>query len=155
MNIENIAEKVSNWTKSSNMLPKEAAEIEERVASGNSIFLIGEDGTPIGYAAITKEWPGNWMELGSVVIDPDERGKGNGHKMVGELFKKAKEKFPNSNLFALCNKFSLKLFTDNGAVIMTDSSVLPEEVWEDCIKCSSFQAVKAAGKICCDTPVKI
>ncbi|HUC94384.1 MAG TPA: GNAT family N-acetyltransferase [Candidatus Saccharimonadales bacterium] len=156
MEKEEIAKKISDWTLESNsMLPKSPDEILKYLMEGKGVLVLNQEGEIAGFGAVTFNWPDNWKELGAVIVDPGKREHGFGHKVVKELIATAKEIFPDSKLFALCNDKSLKIFLDNGAEVITDSDLLPLEVFGECVHCPKFIEAKNQGKICCDTPVTI
>ena len=153
-----IASVVSKLTKEAGtMLPKEPEEIKKLLVQSATVVVW--DGlreiVPVGFGAVTFDWPGEWKELGAVVVDKNHRQKGIGHMVVGNLIKAAKYKYPYSNLFALCNEKSIKLFLDHGAEIITEPGILPAEVFGECVSCPKFQETKSQGKLCCDIPVLI
>lgn len=153
---EQIAQMVSGWTKKSGkMIPKEPEAIKELLESGLTVMVWNTEGIPIGFAAVTFEWPGGWKELGGLVVNPDFRQQGVGHLVVAKQIEMAKEKFPDGTLFALCNEDSLKILLSLGAEKIEDSELLPKEVWGACLECPNFQKARAEGKLCCDTPVLI
>ena len=154
--IEQISAMISGWTKDSGtMLPKSTEEIKQYISNGNSLFVKNGHGEIAGFAAITFDWPDGWKELGAVIVDPEKRENGFGHKVVKNLINMAVTNFPDSKFFALCNNKSLKLFLDNGAEIIKDPNLLPPEVFGECVNCPHFQEAKSQGKVCCDTPVTI
>lgn len=150
-----VANSISELTKKAGtMLPKEPEEIKHILTHGVSA-VIWDGEKPVAFAAVAYEWPNNWKELGGLVVHPDYRKKGIGHKVTEMLIEEAKGAYPDANLFALCNKDSLKIMLDFGAEIITDTSILPKEIFGECLKCSNYQKAKSEGKICCDTPVLI
>ncbi len=152
-----IASVISKLTKESGtMLPKEPGVIKELLEQSVTVvaWSDGRDPKPIGFAAVTFSW-GGWKEIGGLVVDKEYRQQGLGHSLVAEIIKAAQENYPDSNLFALCNEKSLKLFLDNGAKIITEPDMLPAEVFGECISCPMFSDTKAKGKLCCDIPVII
>jgi N-acetylglutamate synthase-like GNAT family acetyltransferase len=153
---DEIASIVSGWTKKAGtMIPKEPEAIKKLLESGLTVMVWDKEGVPIGFAAVTFEWPGGWKELGGLVVNPDFRQQGVGHKVVAKQIEMAKAKFPDGKLFALCNKDSLKILSSLGAEVIEDPKLLPNEVWGACLECPNFQKAKVEGKLCCDTPVLI
>ncbi len=153
-----LASKVSKWTmEAGTMLPKSPEDIKTFIKEGNAVaaWSYGREAIPVGFGAITFVWPNNWVELGAIVVDKGFRKSGVGHAITKDLIALASAKYPNANLFALCNEKSLKLFLDNGAEILTDPTELPKEVFGECVSCPKFQDTKAQGKLCCDIPVII
>lgn len=155
MEKEQIVKIVSGWTiEAKTMLPKSPKEIESFVENGKAVIVTDEKGQVVGFGAQTFDWPGDWKELGAVIVDPSKRKQGFGYKVVGELVKKAKSN-GGGKLFALCNEQSLSLFLKHGAEVISDPNELPAEVWGECNNCPKFQKAKSEGKLCCDTPVRI
>ena len=147
---------ISSWTKEAGtMLPKEPEEIEAFLEKGTAVVCWNGVGEPVGFGAITFDWPNDWKELGALIVEPGHREHGLGHKIVSDLISMAKERFPESKFFALCNSKSLKIFQDNGAQVITDPNVLPADVWGECLNCPMRVEALKNGKLCCDTPVEI
>ena len=154
--IRGISKVVSAWTlESKTMLPKTPKDIEIYLKSGIAVIVKGDNDSPIGFGAITFDWPEDWKELGAIVVDPKFRKQGIGHLVVTKLIEKARGVHPTSRLFALCNEKSIKLFMDNGATEIKDPNLLPDEVWSACTTCPMVVEAKKNGKLCCDTPVEI
>jgi N-acetylglutamate synthase-like GNAT family acetyltransferase len=151
-----IAETISAWTKQAGtMLPKDPEVVQELIGSGKGVVAFGNDGDPLAFAAITFDWPDHWKELGALVVHPEHRKKGLGGEILLALITMAKEQFPDAKFFGLCNQASLKLFLKAGGQIVTDSTLLPREVWDECKECPIFKQGLAQGVLCCDTPVLI
>jgi N-acetylglutamate synthase-like GNAT family acetyltransferase len=154
MEKEKVYQTIAGWTREAGtMLPKSPEDIAEFIESGNAIVAWNGNGRPSGFAAITFDWPGGWKELGALIVEPGHREKGLGHRLVCELVDKAKEKYPDSHFFALCNDRSLKLFLENGGEIIDDPDLLPKEVWGECVNCPMRVVAMQTNKLCCDTPV--
>ncbi len=153
-NFSKEAETISAWTfKAKTMLPKSTKEIKQFVNEGRSVFVWDQNLGLVAHAAITFFWSLNWAELGAVVVDPEQRGKGWGTIAVIALLGLVKEKFPDKKPFALCNIYSLGIFMRAGGQIIKDPNLLPNEVWKECNNCPNFQKAKSEGRLCCDTPV--
>lgn len=149
-----LAREVSGWTiEAGTMLPKTPEQILGLYALGWSV-MVGTDGVVVAHAALTFEWPDNWMELGGVVTKKEYRKMGFASLAVEALLSLTKEKYPDKKLFALCNNLSLPLFLGLGGLVMAGSE-LPDEVWAECKSCPKFKQAKSEGKHCCDTPVNM
>jgi N-acetylglutamate synthase-like GNAT family acetyltransferase len=154
--IRETSEIISGWTKDAGtMLPKSPEEVEAFLEKGTAVVCWNGFGEPVGFGAITFDWPEGWKELGALIVEPGHRELGLGHRIVSDLISLAKEKFPESKFFALCNSKSLKIFMDNGGEVITDSGLLPNEVWRECLNCPMRVDALKSGKLCCDTPVRI
>jgi N-acetylglutamate synthase-like GNAT family acetyltransferase len=151
-----ITEQIAAWTsQAESMLPKKPEEIANFITAGKAVFLTSEQGSLMAFGAISFEWPNNWKELGAVVVNPEFRKQGWGHQVVLALIALAKKEYPEAKLFALCNTLSLPLFLKAGGEIITDSSILPSEVWGACADCPMVFQVRQSGSLCCDVPVTI
>lgn len=149
-----LAREVSEWTiEAGTMLPKTPDQIMGLFGLGWSV-LVGTDGLVTAHAAITFEWPDDWLELGGVVTKKEYRKMGFANMAVNELLRKVRFDYPNKKMFALCNNFSLPLFIGAGGRIMKGEE-LPDEVWAECISCPKFKLARSEGKHCCDTPVNM
>lgn len=49
----------------------------------NSIFIRDDKGNPIAHTTISNRWQG--CEINSVIVDPEQRGKGLSHKLLERL----------------------------------------------------------------------
>lgn len=148
------AHQVSTWTQEAKtMLPKSPEEMVGLFAQGLSV-LVEWEGKVASHAAVTFAWPDGWKEVGAVVTDEAFRGKGLATIAVKAVMDLASRTYPNSRYFALCNSYSLPLFTKLGGIPMNGLD-LPIEVWGACSTCPNFLSARNAGKTCCDTPVLI
>lgn len=148
---------VANWTqKAGTMLKLTEGEVLRLFEEQRSILMVDAYAGLIAHAAITLLWPENWSELGGLYVSASYRGEGVGHNMVNALISYSRQRYPDGRKFALCNVYSLKLFTDNGGQIIKHAE-LPKEVFEACGSCptrpSEFE--RQRGTICCDTPVEL
>jgi N-acetylglutamate synthase-like GNAT family acetyltransferase len=155
-NIEE-ARLVAQWTKGAHtMLEKTPEQILKLFEKEWSILLVAaESRIPIAHAAITYVWPENWVEIGSLYVAEDQRGKDLGKKATLLVLEMAKDRYPGSKTVALCNRFSLPIFEKFGGVRMSYEE-LPPEVFSECeTSCPNFRLAKSQGRICCDTPVNM
>jgi N-acetylglutamate synthase-like GNAT family acetyltransferase len=147
-----LAEQVSGWMETSNMLRKTPEQLLKSFAKGWSVLVVAaESRMVVAHAAINYDW-GGWIETGGAVTKPGECNKGYGTAVMKASLQRAGELYPEKGVFALCNSKSLPIRLKLGGMIM-DPNRLPNEVWGECINCPSFKAARAAGKHCCDTPV--
>lgn len=123
---------VSQWTYAE---PGMSARSVEKVLSyfneGRSVLLF--DTTTyalLAHAAIKWISPESpLLEIGSVIVNPTERGKGYGSIAVSAVWALAKKKYPDYVKFAFCNVSSLQIFKLLGAV-EAQADQLPQEVWQ-------------------------
>jgi len=161
------AQEVSSWTVEASkngvvmpngelkptMLPKTLEQVLGLFSYGWSM-IVETEGLAVAHAAITFEWPEGWLEIGGVVTKKEYRKLGYASMAVNALMVMVKHNFPDKKLFALCNSLSLPLFIGLGGVV-SEGKELPSEVWKECENCSNFVRARAAGKLCCDTPVNM
>ena len=136
------------------MWPRTEEKIQACFNKGHSVLLINEmSGTLLAHATI--KWVSTMnpiLEIGTVVVNPDVKGKGLGLKVTSLVIDLAEEKYPEHQLFAFCNSESLGLFKKLGW-IEAQKGDLPSEAWDGCATCPNKQKAVEAGKLCCDTVV--
>lgn len=143
---------------SKTMLPKTVDEVLTMFDEGRSVMILSDDGTPIAHAAITFLYEeAHVLEVGGVIVATEMRRRGYGLLAAFAASELASEKYPGWTKMALCNLASLPIFLRIGGLIVDHQSLamIPEAAWEACLTCPSYPETKAAGKICCDTPVII
>lgn len=147
---------VSAWTYlyQDVMKSRTTEKIQSYFDKGHSVLLTdGMSDALLAHAAIKWVSTSNQiLEIGTVVVNPDFKGKRLGLKATSLVIELAKEKYPTYQLFAFCNSESLGLFKKLGWI---EAKIidLPLEVWNGCATCSNKQKAIDAGKLCCDTVV--
>ncbi len=136
------------------MWPRTEEKIQKCFDKGHSVLLIDElSSALLAHASVKWVSTNNpILEIGTVVVNPNFKGKGLGLKATSLAIDLAKEKYPGYQLFAFCNPESLGLFKKLGWVEVQKGD-LPPEVWDGCTTCPNKQMAVDAGKICCDTVV--
>lgn len=145
-----IAQEVSRWTKSSNMIPRTTEDLLGFFKQGRSIVMVDDMGRVAGHVAFTKTFPDNSLEIGSLVTNPLFFRRGVAVKVVTELLahgKKLFEDFDQRKVFALANQASLKTFIDTGFSVSSDPRDVHSDAWRECTACPLFNG---EGKNCCD-----
>ncbi len=139
MNHQEIAEIsaiVAGWTKTEaqkgKMLAKNPSDIETEIASGRSVIVTDECGAPISYCGIETWARESWIEVGSLVVEENHRGKGIGTKISKETINLAGQRFPNSEIFALTKNNQSKELIEKIGGIKIAKNDLPNEVWDLC-----------------------
>lgn len=106
----------------------------------------------VGYNAATVEFPGNVLETGAMIVNPDYRGHGMAKKIKDELFRQLAALYPNHRLITFANANS-ELLNRHCGFRDAIRSEIPDEALALCVEdCSSYQrAVVESGRLCCDT----
>ena len=146
---------VSRWTCAEpGMSPRSIEKVLSYFNEVRSVLIIdASNNALLAHAAIkwiSTENP--LLEIGSVIVDPNQRGNGYGTMATSATWSLAIDKYPNHQKIAFCNDVSLGIFKLLGA-IEAKTNQLPSEVWDGCLKCSRMVKAKEAGKLCCDTIV--
>lgn len=136
------------------MWPRTEEKIQKCFDKGHSVLLVDEvNGDLLAHGAIKWVSTKNQiLEIGTLVVNPDFKGKGLGLKVLSLVTDLAKEKYPDYQIFAFCNPQSLGL-TKKLGWIEAKKEDLPSEVWDGCATCPNKQKALDAGKLCCDTVV--
>lgn len=134
-NIE-IAKLVADWTqveaKNGMMLGKNPEEIITEIEAGQSVILFDEKDNPMSYCRLHTWDNQNWVEVGALVVNQEQRNQGIGSKTILEAINLAHELFPDANIFALTeNPISKHVFEKLGGVQISKTQ-LPDEVWSLC-----------------------
>jgi N-acetylglutamate synthase-like GNAT family acetyltransferase len=130
------------------MLPVDRNALSERLNNEDPqvIMMIGEE--VVGYCAMTgvyKEKDGYIHEIGSLIVNPNYRGKGIAHKLVSVMTDYLL-RLGIKKIIAFCNPDSEPIFTGSGYKIQNPSN-LPVAIFEPCAQCP--KKPKSGG--CCDT----
>ncbi|MBU1130298.1 GNAT family N-acetyltransferase [Patescibacteria group bacterium] len=136
MKLRQQAEIIASWTqeeaKAGNMLPKNPNEIMGEIKTGSGRVSFDGGNKPVAYCR-TLTWPTAGIEVGSLVVDPQQRRKGHGTKIVLNAITTANQT-NNGRVFCLAeNGVSRSLFIDLGGRQMKKAD-LPQEVWNLCSK---------------------
>ena len=121
---------VSQWTYAEpGMSPRSVEKLLGYFKEGRSVLLFdASNGSLLAHAAIKWVSVKNpLLEVGSVIVNPDERGKGYGAVAVLAAWELAKAEYPDYVKFAFCNAASLGIFKKLGAV-EAQAGQLPQEV---------------------------
>lgn len=128
--------------------PLMLAITSEEVFAKYSGAVALQDDVYAGYigALMPEGWLGSTMsEMGTLVTFPEFRKQGVAHKLVDALTKDLVS--DTITPYALCNKFSLSIFQDNGFSI-EPVDVIPASALTLCAACPS-----KPPEGCCDTVV--
>jgi len=112
------------------MLPRALHELYEDI---RDFFVIEEDGTIVGCAALHVNWA-NLAEVKSVVIDEQYQRRGYGRQLLDACIAEARE-------LGIARLFCLTYRPDFFAALgfqEIDRNMLPRKVWSECIRCPKF-----------------
>lgn len=133
------------------MLPVNKKVLYERLnnEAPQVIMMIGEE--VVGYCAMTQEYKkedgdsSTVHEIGSLIVNPNNRGKGIAHQLVSVMTNHLLSLGVNQ-IIAFCNPDSESIFRDAGYKIQNPDN-LPMAIFEPCAQCP--KKPKSGG--CCDT----
>lgn len=113
------------------VLPRDIESVRRHIAD----FIVARSGRKlVACGALQAIYPGGLAEVRSVVVAPDQQGKGTGAKLVYALIERARELGLN-RIFLLTDRpeFFRKL-----GFQPTTMETLPHKVWNDCIHCPRY-----------------
>lgn len=148
-----LAHFVSDWINHENhMLPKKPQEVLDFMAQGRSV-LVFQDQHFVGHSAITMEYSGKQIEIGSIISAPYHRREGVGKAATLAVVKLAELLYPGWSAFALANPQSAKLLEGLGARRMSTVEITDPVAWKLCDNCPK-RPIQIPGQdfVCCDTP---
>lgn len=137
----NLSRVIAHWIKEEAdkglMLPKSPEEIYQKLSAGMAIVALGGREEPVSYCELL-DWTPHVVEIGGLIVKPEERRQGLGSSLALKAVKLAREKFPQATIFCLAeNEISQSLFKKLGGRIFSKES-LPNLVWSICPDCSHY-----------------
>lgn len=128
-----IAELLLHYSKMGNLLPRAKDDIEKHI---DNFYVIHNplDEKVIACGAL-EHFSDELAEIRSLVVNPDQHGKGLGRILVKRLIKLAKER-KVTRLMALT--YSAGFFEKLNFHIV-DKSIFPEKIWGVCVNCYKFK----------------
>lgn len=113
------------------------SEDDIRFYLGN--FLVAERGGLIRGCAAVRDFGGNLYEVRSVVVAPEDQGKGVGRAMIEAIVAGMRLRSGRWRLFTLTGQpeFFMRL-----GFHIVDRRQFPEKIWSDCANCPKNE--------CCD-----
>ena len=140
------AQDISRWIAlagSSNMIPKTPDQIVEMFAQGDSVLVTdNKTGKVIGHTGLYHRGCGGYfhpekekIEIGSLCIDPEEKGRGAGTLAVEAALRLAGVRYPDRIVFAMSNQNSLRIFIDKVGGLRIDCSRIDADIWNHCEGC--------------------
>ena len=127
-----LLELINSYAAGGIMLPRTEFEMAENIRD----FLVAyDDGRLVGTGALHFYTPTSG-EVRSLAVEPGEKTKGIGRKLVEALEAEAREHDLESIFaFTYVDKFFQKLGFEE-----VDRGELPLKAWKDCLRCPKFQA---------------
>lgn len=124
-------------------------ELEESFSEGRSMFILTEDGEPIGHTRLVQltgplSPNGEWYELGSTWIHPHYRGQNLNVRLYQEFLALHADK---NILATTTNEASLAVGRKLGFALIR-RKLLPDEVWRASCVCS-FHKTGAKDNVHC------
>ena len=121
------------------MLPKK----EEELGSAIDTFFVAADNKSVIGCCGYKVWENKWVEIISLVVNPQYRGKQIASKLVKACLKQAQD-HGFSRFFTVTLR--PHLFERLSFQHISQASV-PQRVWEDCKMCPKYSPKR---KVCCN-----
>jgi amino-acid N-acetyltransferase len=127
-----LLEMINSYASNGIMLPRTEFEMAENIRD----FLVAyEDGRLVGTGALHFYTPTSG-EIRSLAVEPGDKTRGIGRKLVEALETQAREHDLQSIFaFTYVDKFFQKMGFDE-----VDRDELPLKAWKDCLRCPKFQA---------------
>ncbi|MCY9516925.1 N-acetyltransferase [Paenibacillus apiarius] len=132
--IDKLFELIQHYAEQGIMLPRSRHILEKQLEH----FVVAElSGQLVGCGSLCQ-LGSDLVEIRSLGITPEHKGKGIGSLLVDELMAAAKER-AIPKVMALT--YEAKFFQKNGFDIV-QKEIFPEKVWTDCVHCKK--------RDCCD-----
>lgn len=130
--IESLYELIHIYAVQAIMLPRTREMLMDQIEH----FVVAEqDGKLIGCGSLCHLGP-DLVEIRSLGIAPEFKGKGIGTLIIDELMVMARERHV-PRLMALT--YEVGFFEKNGFEVV-EKEIFPEKVWKDCVYCSKRHA---------------
>ena len=138
-----IAELLLHYSKMGNLLPRTKSDIEKHIHNfyvvrdsiNNNVNNGTDNNDPIVACGALEHFSDELAEIRSLVVNPDQHGKGLGRILVEQLIELAKERNV-SRLMALT--YSVGFFEKLNFHVV-DKNIFPEKIWGVCINCYKFK----------------
>ncbi len=130
--VKAIQKLVGDYARKGDMLPRSLSEIYENLRD-YVVYVDGEDGPPLGSAALHIMWE-DLAEVRSLAVHDDVGRRGVGTQLVEACTSEAIV-LGITKVFALTYK---PAFFEKMGFRQVDKAELPHKIWTDCLKCSKF-----------------
>jgi N-acetylglutamate synthase-like GNAT family acetyltransferase len=124
-----VSELIKDEVERANLLPKSADEILEQMKLGNSMIAANKKAV-VGYIDL-GEWL-DYVEIRSLVVNPELRRRGIGTRLVSYAVSLAKEKYRDKMVIAIAKPMSRGIFIRYGFKRVVKST-LKQYLWQLCI----------------------
>jgi len=132
---DQIAGLLLHYSKMGNLLPRTKDDIEQYIDNFYVIRDPGSKNNEVVACGALEHFSDELAEIRSLVVNPDQHGKGLGRILVERLIELAKER-KVSRLMALT--YSVGFFEKLNFQVV-DKSIFPEKIWGVCISCYKFK----------------
>ena len=132
--IDDLYTLIQSYAEKGIMLPRSKELLEEQLAD----FVVAEIGGQIVGCGSLCQLGSDLLEIRSLGVQEEFKGRGIGKKLVAELEQEARKK-KIMKIMALT--YEVEFFERNGYSVVA-KEIFPEKVWKDCMYCSKQN--------CCD-----
>jgi len=130
--VEAIAGLLVHYSKMGNLLPRNAEDIQKHL---ENFYVIHEDDGEVIACGALEHFSKELVEVRSLVVKPDQHGKGLGKILVLRLIELAKER-EAERVMALT--YSEGFFIKLGFIVV-EKEIFPEKIWGVCVSCYKFK----------------
>ncbi|MVO99476.1 N-acetyltransferase [Paenibacillus lutrae] len=134
VDVDELVEMIQGYASQGIMLPRSREMVQQQL---DSFVVAVDEGVLIGCGSLTK-LGANLVEIRSLGVSEDYKGKGVGSKLVDCLLEEARDQ-NITKVMALT--YEVRFFQKNGFTIVP-KHIFPEKVWTDCMHCKK--------QYCCD-----
>ncbi|WP_068774333.1 N-acetyltransferase [Paenibacillus sp. FJAT-26967] len=134
VDVDELVEMIQGYASQGIMLPRSREMVQQQL---DSFVVAVDEGVLIGCGSLTK-LGANLVEIRSLGVSEDYKGKGVGSKLVDCLLEEARDQ-NITKVMALT--YEVRFFQKNGFTIVP-KHIFPEKVWTDCMHCNK--------QYCCD-----
>ncbi len=114
------------------MLPRSLASLYENV---REFHVADEGGRVVGVCGLSIVWA-NLAEICALAVEPSQRGKGLGRKLVEACVAEARE----LGIRTIMTLTYERAFFEKLGFAVVDRQTLPLKVWSECVRCPKNQA---------------
>lgn len=132
--VQRIVDLINIEVEEGNVLSKTENEIRHDIIWGHSVGAFAGE-ILCGYHAF-QVW-GGLIELRSLVVDPEYRGRRLGTRLVQEIIKIATKKYPKFPIFAIVRPTSKKIYESLG-IIYLEKAKIGDQFTEGCKACRDY-----------------
>jgi len=127
-----LYELIQGYAATGIMLPRTKETLQHQI---NDFIVAEADGRVVGCGSLTRLGE-NLVEIRSLGLHPEYKGRGIGRKLVELLVERAREQ-GITKVMALT--YEVAFFEKNGFRVVP-KEIFPEKVWRDCVNCKKQHA---------------